>query len=145
MLRSLRLVARPQPRGAWLATQVRSKTTPPDPAAATLPTTSTDVVPALDVHTNTAVVIKSQTASAVKADAISPESLAKLTPAYVTSSVPDVMMTKRRARIFRPTKNAMQSGVSETRNWQIDFDSEEKWENPLMGWASRFVFVHAWA
>lgn len=60
-----------------------------------------------------------------------------ITPAFVTSDVPEYMMTKRQARIFRPTKNAMQSGTNETSRWQIDFDAEQKWTNPLMGWASR--------
>eukprot|EP00842_Homolaphlyctis_polyrhiza_P000151 jgi/Hompol1/1136/HPOL_001065-RA len=30
----------------------------------------------------------------------------------------------------------MQSGTMETTHWKIDFDTEARWENPLMGWAS---------
>ncbi|KAI8056620.1 ETC complex I subunit conserved region-domain-containing protein [Syncephalis plumigaleata] len=45
----------------------------------------------------------------------------------------------RSVRIFSPAKNAMQSGVNNTRQWKLDFDimpEGARWENPLMGWAS---------
>lgn len=30
----------------------------------------------------------------------------------------------------------MQSGVNNTKKWKMEFDTRERWENPLMGWAS---------
>ncbi|XP_048737764.1 NADH dehydrogenase [ubiquinone] iron-sulfur protein 4, mitochondrial-like [Ostrea edulis] len=52
------------------------------------------------------------------------------------TGVPDEHLKTRRVRIFVPTKNAMQSGVFGTRRWKIEFDTRERWENPLMGWTS---------
>jgi NADH dehydrogenase (ubiquinone) Fe-S protein 4 len=46
----------------------------------------------------------------------------------------------RTARIYKPTRTAMQSGEHNTKHWRIDFDILEgggRWENPLIGWASR--------
>jgi len=42
-----------------------------------------------------------------------------------------------RARIYRPTKNAMQSGTANTRKWVLDYEPETPRDpDPLMGWAS---------
>lgn len=30
----------------------------------------------------------------------------------------------------------MQSGKQNSSSWRLDFNVEDKWENPLMGWAS---------
>ena len=39
------------------------------------------------------------------------------------------------ARIYRPTKNAMQSGRANTRRWVLEFEPEGgKTIDPLMGW-----------
>ena len=39
------------------------------------------------------------------------------------------------ARIYQPTKTAMQSGRSNTRLWVIEYEPEEaKRTDPLMGW-----------
>ncbi|RMD88477.1 MAG: ETC complex I subunit [Alphaproteobacteria bacterium] len=39
------------------------------------------------------------------------------------------------ARIYRPTKSAMQSGVRNTRHWVLEFDPEDRlFVEPLMGW-----------
>ena len=46
-------------------------------------------------------------------------------------------MASRTVRIYKPARNAMQSGTHATRLWILDFDTQERWENPLMGWASR--------
>ena len=51
--------------------------------------------------------------------------------------MPDEHIHNRRARIFVPAKNAMQSGTNLTHKWRIEFDTRERWENPLMGWGSR--------
>jgi len=42
-----------------------------------------------------------------------------------------------RARIYRPTKTAMQSGTAKTRKWVLDYEPATPREpDPLMGWAS---------
>ncbi|GCC32378.1 hypothetical protein chiPu_0010839 [Chiloscyllium punctatum] len=52
------------------------------------------------------------------------------------TGVPEVQVKTRRVRIFVPARNAMQSGVNNTKVWKLEFDTKERWENPLMGWAS---------
>ena len=45
----------------------------------------------------------------------------------------------RTVRIYRPTRNTMQSGSAKTEGWRIDWDILQgagRWQNPLMGWAS---------
>ncbi|XP_034946923.1 NADH dehydrogenase [ubiquinone] iron-sulfur protein 4, mitochondrial [Chelonus insularis] len=54
----------------------------------------------------------------------------------VTSGVPEEHIKTRTVRIFQPAKNAMQSGTDNINHWRIDFDTRERWENPLMGWCS---------
>ena len=40
-----------------------------------------------------------------------------------------------RARIYRPARNAMQSGTARTKSWVLDFaPGEGKVSDPLMGW-----------
>lgn len=57
------------------------------------------------------VVIKSKTATVDGKSLISPEKLANLTPAFITSDAPEEFVTKRTVRVYRPAKNAMQSGT----------------------------------
>ncbi|GGE35375.1 ETC complex I subunit region [Primorskyibacter flagellatus] len=41
------------------------------------------------------------------------------------------------ARIYRPARNAMQSGTAKTRDWVLEFVSDTAREvDPLMGWTS---------
>lgn len=41
------------------------------------------------------------------------------------------------ARIFKPTKNAMQSGMKRCEKWTLEFAPEQAREiDPLMGWTS---------
>ncbi len=41
------------------------------------------------------------------------------------------------ARIYKPAKTAMQSGLGKTRSWVLDFEPEEpSTVEPLMGWTS---------
>lgn len=41
------------------------------------------------------------------------------------------------ARIFKPAKNAMQSGRSTAKEWQLDYEPEQpRAVEPLMGWTS---------
>ena len=40
-----------------------------------------------------------------------------------------------KARIYKPAKSAMQSGVRNTKQWLLEFEYEEgKYVEPLMGW-----------
>ncbi|MEZ5774165.1 MAG: ETC complex I subunit [Hyphomicrobiaceae bacterium] len=41
------------------------------------------------------------------------------------------------ARIYKPAKTAMQSGVARTKDWVLDFEPESpRTADPLMGWTS---------
>jgi len=41
------------------------------------------------------------------------------------------------ARIYKPAKNAMQSGLGKTRDWILEFEAETaRRVDPLMGWTS---------
>jgi hypothetical protein len=40
----------------------------------------------------------------------------------------------KKAKIFVPTKNSMQSGLGKSDKWIIEFESEVSGINPLMGW-----------
>lgn len=41
------------------------------------------------------------------------------------------------ARIYKPSKTAMQSGVANTKAWVVEFEPEEPRQvEPLMGWTS---------
>ena len=41
------------------------------------------------------------------------------------------------ARIFKPAKNAMQSGRASTKEWQLEYEPEQpRAIEPLMGWTS---------
>ena len=41
-----------------------------------------------------------------------------------------------RAKIYKPTKTAMQSGSRNTKNWLLEFDTKNTGIDPLMGWES---------
>lgn len=46
-------------------------------------------------------------------------------------------MSQLKARIYRPTKTAMQSGTAKTKYWWLEVLSPEKMPtDPLMGWTS---------
>jgi hypothetical protein len=41
------------------------------------------------------------------------------------------------ARIYRPAKNAMQSGKAKTKDWVLEFEpASARTQDPLMGWTS---------
>ena len=42
----------------------------------------------------------------------------------------------KKAKIYKPTKTAMQSGARNTKNWLLEFDTLNTGVNPLMGWVS---------
>ncbi|CAG7829223.1 unnamed protein product, partial [Allacma fusca] len=52
------------------------------------------------------------------------------------TGVPEEHIKTRRVRIFKPAKNAMQSGTNNIKRWKMEFETRERWENPLMGWSS---------
>ncbi|KAI9492914.1 ETC complex I subunit conserved region-domain-containing protein [Zychaea mexicana] len=61
-----------------------------------------------------------------------------LHPLDAISGAPEELLD-RTVRIFSPSKPATQSGKFGTRHWRIDFDilpEGNRWENPLIGWAS---------
>ena len=42
----------------------------------------------------------------------------------------------KKARIFKPNKSAMQSGLGKTDKWILEYETEDPTSNPLMGWES---------
>ena len=40
----------------------------------------------------------------------------------------------KKAKIYKPTKTAMQSGSRNSKNWILEFDSLDGGVNPLTGW-----------
>tara|TARA_B100000530_G_scaffold305785_1_gene229450 strand:- start:388 stop:672 length:285 start_codon:yes stop_codon:yes gene_type:complete len=42
----------------------------------------------------------------------------------------------KKAKIYIPSKTAMQSGRGKTKKWILKFDSKDTVTNPLMGWES---------
>ncbi|CAB4022401.1 NADH dehydrogenase [ubiquinone] iron-sulfur 4, mitochondrial, partial [Paramuricea clavata] len=54
----------------------------------------------------------------------------------IVGGVPEEQLKTRKVQIFSPAQNAMQSGSFNTRLWRLEFNTQDRWENPLMGWAS---------
>ena len=42
----------------------------------------------------------------------------------------------KKAKIYKPTKTAMQSGLKKFDKWQLEFITNDTSINPLMGWES---------
>ena len=42
----------------------------------------------------------------------------------------------KKAKIFKPSKTAMQSGFANSEKWVIEYITEQPGINPLMGWES---------
>ena len=42
----------------------------------------------------------------------------------------------KKAKIYIPTKTAMQSGKGKSKNWLLKFETRHEVTNPLMGWES---------
>ena len=40
----------------------------------------------------------------------------------------------KKAKIYIPTKSAMQSGKGKTKKWILEFETQDTGINPLMGW-----------
>ena len=43
---------------------------------------------------------------------------------------------KKKAKIYKPTKSSMQSGLMKTKEWLLEYIDESISINPLMGWES---------
>ena len=43
---------------------------------------------------------------------------------------------KKKAKIYKPNKTAMQSGPGKTDKWILEFETDNPTKNPLMGWES---------
>ncbi len=48
----------------------------------------------------------------------------------------DHLEVMKKAKIYKPTKTAMQSGMRNTKNWILEFDTLDNQISPLMGWES---------
>ena len=46
------------------------------------------------------------------------------------------MKDMSKAKIYKPTKTAMQSGKRNEKNWMLEYDSANTGISPLMGWES---------
>ncbi|BFZ56637.1 ndufs4 NADH dehydrogenase Fe-S protein subunit [Savitreella phatthalungensis] len=67
----------------------------------------------------------------------------EVVPVDAVTGAPE-SLHRRIVRIYRPSKTAMQSGVQGTKGWRMDWDTLEgdnRWTNPLMGWASSGDFM----
>ena len=42
----------------------------------------------------------------------------------------------RKAKIYKPSKTAMQSGKRNTKTWLLEFETKDTAIDPLMGWVS---------
>ena len=42
----------------------------------------------------------------------------------------------KKAKIYIPNKNPMQSGLSKSNKWVLEFKTDDPTKNPLMGWES---------
>jgi len=42
----------------------------------------------------------------------------------------------KKAKIYKPAKTSMQSGLAKTKNWVLEYIVEKTGVNPLMGWES---------
>ena len=42
----------------------------------------------------------------------------------------------KKAKIYKPNKTAMQSGLGKTDKWILEFETADPTKNPLMGWES---------
>ncbi len=42
----------------------------------------------------------------------------------------------KKAKIYKPNKSAMQSGLGKTNHWILEYEVDDPTKNPLMGWES---------
>ncbi|XP_020294842.1 NADH dehydrogenase [ubiquinone] iron-sulfur protein 4, mitochondrial [Pseudomyrmex gracilis] len=103
-----------------------------------LATKSTDVEPGVDIiqRKNLHESLLTKEEAKKLQDLRSPIAVTGIEDVGYISGVPEEHIKTRRVRIYQPAKNAMQSGTNNIHFWQMDFDTRERWENPLMGWTS---------
>ncbi|BEJ13467.1 hypothetical protein CspHIS471_0306410 [Cutaneotrichosporon sp. HIS471] len=80
-------------------------------------------------------------ADVVAGKAAGPPTIRETPTEVVVATVSDAPteLQSRQVRIFKPTKNTMQSAKGKTKVWRIDWDvlqGSGRWTNPLMGWQS---------
>ncbi len=46
------------------------------------------------------------------------------------------LINMKKAKIYKPSKTAMQSGIKKFDKWIIEFITDDPGKNPLMGWES---------
>lgn len=47
-------------------------------------------------------------------------------------------------RVYSPAATPTSAGRANTHHWRVDFDvlqNSHRWENPLIGWASTYVYI----
>ncbi|KAJ3131933.1 NADH dehydrogenase Fe-S protein subunit 4 ndufs4 [Physocladia obscura] len=64
----------------------------------------------------------------------------RLFQAELESGVP-ASVINHPVRIYRPANTPTQSGSARPNHWRLDFDTQDKWENKLIGWVSRYITV----
>eukprot|EP00088_Acartia_fossae_P068292 TRINITY_DN862_c0_g1_i2.p1 TRINITY_DN862_c0_g1~~TRINITY_DN862_c0_g1_i2.p1 ORF type:complete len:191 (+),score=47.99 TRINITY_DN862_c0_g1_i2:35-574(+) len=75
----------------------------------------------------------------ISPDAVSKQGLITVEGAEdlsLVNGMPEEQILERTVRIFKPAKNAMQSGTAGIKRWKIEWNTQERWENNLMGWSS---------
>lgn len=57
------------------------------------------------------------------------------------NGIPGEQLKGRRVRVYIPAKHSPQSGEYGGRTWKIQFDTQRRWDNPLMGWTSTLAIM----
>jgi ETC complex I subunit conserved region len=89
-------------------------------------------------HASTKPIVPTQPTADVPIPAPPPEDKTPI-PADIVSGAPEDLH-RRTVRIYKPSKGAMQSGLHGNLFWRVDWDvrpDDNKWEHPVMYWASR--------
>ncbi|KAI3972763.1 hypothetical protein MKX01_019421 [Papaver californicum] len=75
--------------------------------------------------------------SASSSRSFSSDALVEIKPGEIgmVSGIPREHL-HRRVVIYSPARSATQQGSGKVGKWKINFMSNQKWENPLMGWTS---------
>lgn len=55
---------------------------------------------------------------------------------YARTGLDPSIFKGRKAVIYKPPKTPTQNGKHNGQDWKIQFDMQQKWSNPLMGWTS---------
>jgi len=55
---------------------------------------------------------------------------------HLLNGVPEEYRKQHKAIITKRPKNVMQQGSHNTKAWEMAFETKQRWQNPVMGWAS---------